>query len=66
MMEKYLNTTEAAGILGISKSTLYKLTHEKKLRYYKPGGKLVLFKKQDLIDFIEQGEQKPLDEYALK
>lgn len=49
---RFLTSEEAAEFLSISKSSLYKLTHKKILPFYKPNGKLIYFKKLDLLDFI--------------
>jgi excisionase family DNA binding protein len=43
----------ASSILGISKSTLYKLTSNCKVPHFKVGAKLI-FKISDLIQLIEQ------------
>ncbi len=58
-----LNLEEACFFLGISKSTMYKITSEgKKLRFFKPSGKLIYFKRKDLEDFMLQNEVKPLQD----
>ncbi len=46
--EKPYTSDQAAEYLGITKSYLYKLTHRNEIRHYKPGGKLVYFRKNDL------------------
>lgn len=43
---------EACKYLNISESQLYKFTHKNKLSYYKPGGKMIYFSKQDLDNWI--------------
>lgn len=48
---KFLTFKEATIYLGISKSTLYKLTASKQIRFYKPKGKL-FFKEEDLLSFM--------------
>ena len=37
--KEILTLEEAARFLGMAKSTLYKLTHEQAIPYYKPNGK---------------------------
>ena len=37
--KEVLNLEEATSFLGIAKSTLYKMTHENRIPYYKPAGK---------------------------
>jgi len=49
-----LTLEEAAAFLGIKRSTLYKMTHEQIIPFYKPNGKLVYFEKTDLLDWIRR------------
>ncbi len=42
----------AVSFLGIAKSTLYKMTHENRIPFYKPAGKLIYFEKIVLLDWI--------------
>ncbi|MCC7004713.1 helix-turn-helix domain-containing protein [Candidatus Nomurabacteria bacterium] len=51
----YLSLFEAAEYLKLSKSTLYKLTHKRAIQYYQPGGKIILFLKEDLDAYIMSG-----------
>ncbi len=53
MITKFLSFNEAVVYLGISKSTLYKLTSSKQIRFYKPKGK-IFFKEDDLVNFMTQ------------
>ena len=50
--KEVLNLEEAASFLGIAKSTLYKLTHENRIPFYKPAGKLIYFEKSVLLEWI--------------
>lgn len=43
---------EAALFTGLSTSTLYKLTADRKINFFKPNGKVIFFKKQDIVDYI--------------
>ena len=52
--KNYLTSTEAAAYLGVKMNYLYKLTHLKKIPYYSPGGKKILFKESELNAFIEK------------
>lgn len=52
--KEILNLTEAASFLGIAKSTLYKLTHTNSIPKHKPNGKLIFFKRLELIDWVER------------
>lgn len=51
--KEVLTAKEAANYMGISLSTLYKLTSAKKITYYVgKGGKLLYFALQDIIGFM--------------
>ncbi len=50
--KEVLNLEEAASFLGIAKSTLYKMTHENQIPFYKPAGKLIYFEKSVLLEWI--------------
>lgn len=52
---EFLPLTVAAEYLKISRSTLYKHTSAGNITYYKPHGKLILFKKSDLDAWIQKG-----------
>lgn len=51
-MENILNLKEASTFTGFSMSLLYKLTHFKKIDHYKPNGKNIYFKKEDLERYL--------------
>lgn len=62
--KEYLNIKEAAKYLSVSESTLYKISSSRKIVFYKPNGKIILFKKTDLDLFIEQGRKKSYQELS--
>ena len=56
-MEKERNlmtTTEAARYLGLKPSYLYKMMMRRAIPYYKPGGKLCYFAKEDLDAWLKR------------
>ena len=57
MENTYIKIQEASELLRTSKSTLYKLTMNSKIPHYKFGNKL-LFKKEELIQFVENGDAR--------
>ena len=57
-----LTFEDATKYLKISKSTLYKLVHFKKLRYSKPNGKRLWFTKADLDNWALQNPSKSNEE----
>lgn len=49
-----LNLEEAAKFMGIARSSLYKMTHEQAIPFYKPNGKMIFFEKTDLLAWVRQ------------
>jgi excisionase family DNA binding protein len=49
---KLLTTESAAAFLGFSKGYLYKLVSANKIAYYRPGGKILYFTREDLERYI--------------
>lgn len=52
--KEVLNLEEAATFLGISKSSLYKMTHNQVIPFYKPNNKMVYFEKTELLKWLRQ------------
>lgn len=52
-----LTMQEAAMFTGLSRHTLYRLTCSKQIKHYKPGGKLIYFSREDLINWMMQNEK---------
>ena len=52
--KEILNLEEAAMFLGISKSSIYKLTHNQTIPYFKPNNKMVYFEKTELLKWLRQ------------
>lgn len=48
----FLNSAQTANLLGIRQSTLYSLTSKREIPYFSPC-KINLFKRQDIIAYIE-------------
>ena len=64
---------EASKFLNFSKSTLYKMTCQNRLPYYRPNGKRIYFKKSELEAWIfkhriktDEEMEKEADEYVKK
>lgn len=47
---------------GFSKSTGYKITHEKKIPFYKPLNGKILFRKDDVLNFLAKNRIASNDE----
>lgn len=58
----FLTVPETCVFLGIKKNYLYKLTASKKLPYYRPCGRKVLFKKSELQALVEKSRVSTDDE----
>jgi excisionase family DNA binding protein len=50
-VQKPLNVQEAAAFLRLKPSYIYNLVHFGRLTAYKPGGKILFFKQEDLERF---------------
>lgn len=60
--KEHFTIKEASKYLGISDSTLYKLTSSNSITYYQPNGKLIYFSKSDVDNFIYKVRKKTHDE----
>lgn len=56
--KEYLTVDEAAALIGSKRSYIYKLTHERRISFTKPGGNRVLIKRSDLLDWVEANRIK--------
>lgn len=52
--KEVLTLEEAAVYMGISRSTLYKMTHKNVLPFYRPNGKLIYFEKSELLEWMRK------------
>lgn len=52
---KFMDVTEAAKFLGLSRAYLYKLTCARLIPYYKPRGGKMLFDRHELEDYVRNG-----------
>ena len=52
--EDVLTLEEAAKFMGIARSSLYKMTHEQTIPFYKPNGKMIFFEKSDLLAWVRK------------
>ncbi len=54
--KEVLTVEEAAKFLGLSKSFVYKMTHEGTLPFYKPNGKVCYFERAVLLKWMRSGK----------
>jgi len=55
---------EACKYCGISPSSMYKHTSANRIAYYKPEGKLIYFKREDLDEWMLRNRQSTESEMA--
>jgi excisionase family DNA binding protein len=63
--KEVLTLEEAAVFMGISRSTLYKMTHNNVIPFYRPNGKLIYFEKSELLAWMRKNRiisQEEVDE----
>jgi len=61
--KEILSLNEAVKFLKLSKSFLYKMTSQKIIPHYIPGGKRIYFKKTDLEDWLLKNRIPPSSEF---
>ena len=47
-----LTLEEASLFLGLSRSALYKMTHNNVIPFFRPNGKMIYFEKAELLEWI--------------
>lgn len=52
--KQVLTLEEASLFMGISKSSLYKMTHKHELPFFRPNGKIIYFEKSELLKWMRQ------------
>ena len=63
MKEKNILTVdEVISYTGFSQKQIYKLTSSRQIPHYKPSGRKLFFKKDEIDEWITQGRVKPLCE----
>ncbi|WP_439883546.1 helix-turn-helix domain-containing protein [Pontibacter sp. MBLB2868] len=62
--KQVLNARETAYMLDVSEDHLYRLTSQRKIKFYKPEGKKNYFLKEDVVAFMLRNEQRTADEIA--
>ncbi|MBR1502649.1 MAG: helix-turn-helix domain-containing protein [Prevotella sp.] len=60
--KEVLTLEEAAQFMGISRSTLYKMTHKSEIPFYRPNGKLIYFEKTELLAWMRRNRSMTEEE----
>ena len=66
---KYLDVDQAAAFLNVSPKYVYTLTQQRKIPFYKPFGKKLLFKLEELKDIVDASHVRsitPIEELKQK
>lgn len=48
-----LSVDECARLIGMKKSTIYKLTHERRIPFYKPNGNRLYFNRAEVMRWLQ-------------
>lgn len=52
--KEVLTLQEAAQYMGIARSSLYKMTSNQTIPFYRPNGKLIFFEKDEILSWIRR------------
>jgi excisionase family DNA binding protein len=66
--KEMLTLDETASFMGVSKSMLYKMSSNRGIPIYKPTGKKLFFKREDILEFLTQNRvksQKEIEQEAI-
>lgn len=63
--KEVLTLEEAAVFMGISRSTLYKMTHNNVIPFYRPNGKLIYFEKTELLAWMRKNRASTNEEIGV-
>jgi excisionase family DNA binding protein len=66
LQKEVLSLEEFCLYTGISKAYAYKLTVSRKIKFYRPLGKMLFFNKEDVIDFLKQNPSFTQQQNKLK
>ena len=54
-----LTVEEASRFMDIARSSLYKMTSDRSIPFYRPNGKMIYFEKADILAWIRQNRVTP-------
>lgn len=60
--KKILTSEEAAAYMGISQSTLYKLTSSRQIPHFKPRGKMCYFDREELECWLQRNRVASMED----
>ena len=57
-----LTVEEAAKFMGMARSSLYKMTSDQTIPFYRPNGKMIFFEKSDILSWIRKNRVSSREE----
>lgn len=60
--KEIMSVNDLTEMLQLSKSAIYKLTFNRTIPFYKPAGKMMYFKRSEIMDWINKGRVEPVNE----
>ena len=60
--KEVLTVEEAAKFMGIARSSLYKMTSDQTIPFYRPNGKMIFFEKSDILSWIRKNRVSSREE----
>ena len=58
--KEVLTVEEASRFMDIARSSLYKMTSDRSIPFYRPNGKMIYFEKADIMAWIRQNRVTPV------
>ena len=55
--KEVLTVEEASRFMDIARSSLYKMTSDRSIPFYRPNGKMIYFEKADILAWIRQNRE---------
>ncbi|MBO5600721.1 MAG: helix-turn-helix domain-containing protein [Candidatus Methanomethylophilus sp.] len=60
--KEVLTVEEAAKFMGMARSSLYKMTSDQTIPFYRPNGKMIFFEKTDILSWIRKNRVSSREE----
>ena len=58
--KEVLTVEEASRFMDIARSSLYKMTSDRSIPFYRPNGKMIYFEKVDILEWIRKNRVMPV------
>ena len=52
LTKSFLTVEELASYLNVKTSYIYKMTHNREIPFYKPGGKMIYFNREEIDEWV--------------